>query len=251
MIPVFVLILNFHSLGGRYTLPSAECTLETVPFPQYPGAEAPSPAYAISPHRLVLRGPGTSRSLLRPKDKQLIPSRTGGSPCPSQAYSTTHPYATVLHHNPSFLEQALIPLRSPGSVGRRKDRYNQRRGREGPTKLVFPLVQFPALMLASLYLGWVGKNQVQTRHLSPSPITTLFLAALCLFLEGTQDLVGPKQMEHLSHKGRKQRSMHIQNSKLIPTGKAFDYQNGLVTAAAQTSGIFVQEPGILGTGHVL
>lgn len=44
MTPVFVTILNFHSLGGRYTLPSAECSLETVPFPQYPGAEAPSPA---------------------------------------------------------------------------------------------------------------------------------------------------------------------------------------------------------------
>lgn len=29
MIPVFVLILNFHSLGGE-TLPSTECTLETV-----------------------------------------------------------------------------------------------------------------------------------------------------------------------------------------------------------------------------
>lgn len=59
-------------------------------------------------------------------------------------------------------------------------------------------------------------------------------------------------MGRLSHKGRKQRSKHVQNSKLIPTGKAFVYQNGLVTAAVQTSGIFVQGPGsILGTGHVL
>lgn len=37
---------------------------------------------------------------------------------------------------------------------------------------------------------------------------------------------------HLSHKGRKQRRMHVQNSKLIPTGEAFIYHYRVVTAAA-------------------
>lgn len=60
MVPAFVLTLNFHSLGGK-TLPfSAEWAFETGPFPQSPAAETPPSAYAISPHRLVLTGFGTS-----------------------------------------------------------------------------------------------------------------------------------------------------------------------------------------------
>jgi hypothetical protein len=75
-----------------------------------------------------------------------------------------------------------------------------------------------------------------------------------MFLEGTQDLVGPDgpgQMGHLGHESRKQRSMHAQNSKLIPTGKAFVYRHGVVTKAAQNTGIFVQGLSILGTGYML
>lgn len=69
-----------------------------------------------------------------------------GPPVPVSSTFQDTPLNHSLSPSPPFSNQAPFPLRSPGSVGWRKDRYNQRRGREEPTKLVFPLVMFPALM---------------------------------------------------------------------------------------------------------
>lgn len=96
-------------------------------------------------------------------------------------------------HSPSIpaLMQAPIPLRSPGSEGRRKGRYNQRRGREGPTKLVFPLVaSCPNALLTFTRLG--GEE-------SGTDKTSRCLSSLLLVHEGTWDLTGPDGPRQTGH----------------------------------------------------
>jgi hypothetical protein len=86
---------------------------------------------------------------------------------------------------------ALLPLRSP-DYGGRKDRYNQRLGREGPTELVFPLVLFPALMTLSSLLRVDGKESgtdKMSQSLSPS----------LRFQAGTQNLVGIDDAGYMVH----------------------------------------------------